>query len=155
MYKKVLVPLDGSQYAQCSLEHVRAIGLSCNVPEMILFRVVEPTPGSGTASGDKETRSPLADDESAAEAKDYISNLTKRLKEEGLQVRGEVAFGQADEQITKYARTNQVDLIIMSTRGRSGIKKWEMGSVAKGVVDFSTVPVLLVMAAGCRVGQGC
>jgi nucleotide-binding universal stress UspA family protein len=155
MYKKVLVPLDGSQYAQCSLDHVRAIGLACHVPEIILLRVVETasggpdvTPGKGKKGSSK------IEDEKTAEAQDYISSLARRLKEEGLQARGELAFGKADEQITNYARTNQVDLIIMSTHGRSGVSKWEIGNTAKGVVDYSTVPVLLVLAAGCRIAQG-
>ena len=80
--------------------------------------------------------------------------MTKRLSGEGLKARGELASGKAAEQIVDYARTNQVDLIIMGTHGRSGIAKWEMGHVAKGVVDFSTVPVLLVLAKGCRAVAG-
>jgi nucleotide-binding universal stress UspA family protein len=155
MYKKVLVPLDGSQYAQCSLEHVRAIGLGCNVPDIILFRVVETSAGSPDAAAGKEKRPPAkVESEITAEAKDYISSMTKRLKDEGLHVRGELAFGKPDEQIINYSRTNHVDLIIMSTHGRSGIAKPQIGSVTKAVVDFSTVPVLLVLAAGCRVSQG-
>ena len=43
MYKKILVPLDGSELAECALEHVKAIASGCNVPEVVLFRVVEPT----------------------------------------------------------------------------------------------------------------
>jgi nucleotide-binding universal stress UspA family protein len=155
MYKKVLVPLDGSQYAQCSLDHVRAIGLGCNVPDVILFRVVETASGGPDAAAGKEKRPPTKiESEMTAEAKDYISSIAKRLKDEGLHVRGELAFGRPDEQIINYSRTNHVDLIIMSTHGRSGIAKPQIGSVTKGVVDFSTVPVLLVLATGCRVSQG-
>ena len=43
MYKKILVPLDGSKLAECALEHVKAIATGCNVPEVVLLRVVEPT----------------------------------------------------------------------------------------------------------------
>ena len=43
MYKKILVPLDGSELAECALEHVKAIAIGCNVPEVVLLRVVEPT----------------------------------------------------------------------------------------------------------------
>ena len=42
MYKKILVPLDGSKLAECALEHVKTIAIGCNVPEVVLFRVVEP-----------------------------------------------------------------------------------------------------------------
>lgn len=155
MYKKVLVPLDGSQYAQCSLDHVRAIGLGCNVPDIILFRVVVTADGGANAVSGKEKNPPTKiENEMITEAKDYVSSLAKRLKDEGLHVRGELAFGKADEQIINYSRTNHVDLIIMSTHGRSGIAKPQIGSVTKAVVDYSTIPVLLVLAAGCRVSQG-
>jgi nucleotide-binding universal stress UspA family protein len=152
VYKRVLVPLDGSQYSQCSLEHVRAIGLGCNVPEIILLRVIETD--SPAAGKDNSAPKAAAPPDAAAEARDYISGLARRLKDEGLEVRGELISGNPAEQINNYARANRVDLIIMSTRGRSGIGK-ELGSVARAVVDFSTIPVLLVLAAGCRVGQGC
>ncbi len=155
MYKKILVPLDGSQQGQCSLDHVRAIALGCKVPEVILFRVVEPEPDQTGKSDDSAKRAlKKREEQNRAEASDYISSLARRLSEEGLKARGELGFGKAGEQITEYAKTKQVDLIIMSTRGRSGTAKWEMGSVAKNVVDFSTVPVLLVLAKGCRAVAG-
>ena len=150
MYRKVLVPLDGSQYAQCSLDHVRAIGLGCRVPEIILYRVVETT----VPAADKTARPDRAEKQAAAEASDYVNSLTKRLKDEGLQVRGEIGQGKPDEAIIDYARKNLVDLIIMSTHGRSGVSHWEIGSVARGVVNNATMPVLLVLTAGCRVAQG-
>ncbi len=150
MYKRVLVPLDGSQYAQCSLDHVRAIGVGCRVPEIILYRVVE----AAVPAADKTGRATQAEKQAEAEASDYINNLSRRLKDEGLQVRGEIGHGKPDEAIIDYARKNLVDLIIMSTHGRSGISHWEIGGVAKGVVNNATMPVLLVLTAGCRVAQG-
>jgi Universal stress protein family len=42
MYGKVVVPLDGSQLSECSLDHMEAIAMGCNVPEVVLLRVVEP-----------------------------------------------------------------------------------------------------------------
>ena len=44
MYQKILAPLDGSEFAECALEHVKAISRRCNVPEVIVFRVVRPIP---------------------------------------------------------------------------------------------------------------
>ena len=44
MYKKILVPLDGSKLAECALDHVKTIAAGCNVPEVIILRVVEPNP---------------------------------------------------------------------------------------------------------------
>ena len=52
--------------------------------------------------------------------------------------------GRPHVEIPQYAETNQVDLIVMSTRGQSGLSRWLMGSVADRVVRGATVPVLLV-----------
>ena len=54
--------------------------------------------------------------------------------------------GKAAVEITQFAEANHVDLIVMSTRGRSGVSRWLMGSVADRVVRGAAVPVLLVRA---------
>ena len=54
--------------------------------------------------------------------------------------------------ILEYAQNNNIDLIIISTHGRSGISRWAFGSVADKVVRTSTVPVLTVTPTGCRIG---
>lgn len=156
MYNKVLVPLDGSQFSQCSLDHVRMIARGCNVPEVVILRVVEPLSSSdiaglARAGGDSITHLENANE---AEARDYVSSMAKRLNEEGLSVKGEVVSGKADEAIVDYARKNRIDLIIMSSHGRSGVSRWVMGSVADRVMRSSIVPVLLVPSPGCRIAQG-
>jgi nucleotide-binding universal stress UspA family protein len=50
----------------------------------------------------------------------------------------------------EYAAKNHVDLIIMTSHGRSGISRWLFGSVAERVSQHSTIPVLIVAPAGCR-----
>lgn len=156
MYNKVLVTLDGSQFAQCSLDHVRAIGLGCKVPEIVLLRVAEPLSSNEMATlaqtrGDAVTQ---VENARKAEALDYINSMAKRLSDEGMMVRGEVANGKADEKIIDYAEKNHFDLIVMSSHGRSGITRWAMGSVADRVMRNSRVPVLLVPTPGCRIAQG-
>ncbi len=156
MYNKLLVPLDGSQFSQCSLDHVRAIARGCNIPEVVLLRVVEPlsssdVAGLAQAGGDSITKIENANE---TEARDYISTMVKNLTEEGLSVEGEVLSGRADETIVDYAKKNRIDLIIMSSHGRSGISRWVMGSVADRVMRTSLVPVMLVPTPGCRIAQG-
>lgn len=156
MYSKILVPLDGSQFSQCSLDHVRTIGLGSHIPEIIILRVIEPlsaidTTGLAQAGGDSGAR---LESMSEAEATDYVSSIARRLSEEGLSVKGEVLRGRADEAIVDYARKNRIDLIIMSSHGRSGVSRWFMGSVAERVMRYSMVPVLLVPTPGCRIAQG-
>lgn len=156
MYKKILAPLDGSELGECSLEHVKAIATGCSVPEVILLRVIEPLSAATVASlaeagGNWVT---AAENENRDQSKDYVAKMVKQLNREGLATKGETPYGRADEEILKYAEKNKVDLIIMSTHGRSGISRWAFGSVTDRVVRHSTIPVLIVTPAGCRTGQG-
>ena len=153
MYQKVVVPLDGSQLSECSLGHLEAIAMGCNIPEVVLLRVVEPFT-------DYEL-GPLVDvggeavikreNERKDEAAGYISKLVEKLNKKGVSAKGEVILGRADEAILDYGKKNKVDLIIMSTHGRSGISRFAYGSVADRVARHSVVPVLLVTPAGCRI----
>jgi len=154
MYRKILAPLDGSEFSECSLEHVKTIARGCQVPEIILLRVVEPIHAADMASYAEagiDTVSLMRDVEAAA--KTYIAKTAESLKKEGLPVKTEVVTGWAGDTIMKYAEDNKVDLIIMSTHGRSGIGRWFMGSVAEKVVRHSHIPVLTVSPAGCRTDQ--
>ena len=151
MYQKILAPLDGSNFSECSLEHVKSIALGCKVPEVILLRVVEPIHSSDLAAyaeANIDTVRLMRDIESAAQT--YISKMTEDLKTSGLSVKGVVISGWAADSIMKYAEENGVDLIVMSTHGRSGISRWFMGSVTDRVVRHSIVPVLTVSPPGCR-----
>ncbi|MFC1979407.1 universal stress protein [Chloroflexota bacterium] len=148
MYKKILVPVDGSKLAECTLEHVRAIAKGCNVPEVILLRVVEPLRNVYELGEDwyKDAQERIQ-----ANAKDYLSKEVAALKKDGIAADAVVISDQPAEAILNYAKQNQVDLIIMSTHGRSGVSRWVIGSVADRVVRHSVAPVLTVSPAGCRV----
>jgi len=154
MYQKILAPLDGSEFAECSLEHVKAIATGCQVPKVILLRAVEPIHSSDLAAYAEagiDTAILMKDVRDAAEQ--YMSRLTDEVRKSGLNVSSVITTGWAADEILSYATKNGVDLIIMSTHGRSGISRWFMGSVADKVVRHSPVPVLTVAPPGCRVPQ--
>jgi nucleotide-binding universal stress UspA family protein len=156
MYKKVLVPVDGSQFSQCGLDQVRAIARGLDVPDVILLRVVEPIP-EDDRSGLLELaaeRIPELEKIKDSIALEYVSSMAKKLGDEGLHTRGEIAHGKAAEEIIKYAENNKCDLIIMGTHGRSGVTLWTMGSVAEKVANHSAVPVQLVSPRECRTKAG-
>jgi nucleotide-binding universal stress UspA family protein len=154
MYKKILVPLDGSEVAECTLEHVTAIATQCSVPEVVLLGVAEPIRTSG------EIYSELGVDwvqkaqegiYAATEA--YLKKAAGKLNSEGVNARTIVLKGNAAEQILEYADKNKVDLIIMATHGSSGIVRWLLGSVTDRVLRHSSVPVLAVAPQGARKGK--
>lgn len=152
MYKKILVPLDGSEFSECSLAHARAIAQGCQVPEVIILRVVEPlsTQVSATMAEAGGTWLIRAEESNRQEAEAYMAGMSERLKNEGWMPQTVLTFGRAADEILDYARDNKVELIIMTTHGRSGISRFAFGSVADKVVRHSPIPVLTIAPPGCR-----
>ncbi|MBI2328949.1 MAG: universal stress protein [Chloroflexi bacterium] len=158
MYQKILVPLDGSELAECVLPHVESIAKGCNAGSVAFIRVAEPVhmPVSSEYDGyifsAEDWRRMEAESRAAAER--YLTGLMSRVKYDGVNITAEVLTGgRAAEMITEYAAKNGVDLITIATHGRSGISRWVWGSVADRVLRSSTVPVLMVRAPGCLPGS--
>ena len=151
MYKKILVPLDGSQLAECTLEHAVAIANGCQVHKVVLLAVVEIPQVSSFETFPQRDRDTKEIEQSA---QDYLTKIAFRLAPQGVAVGTDVVrpVGTRDiaEEILAYANDNEIDLIIMSTHGRSGVTKWALGTVADRVARASKVPVLLVSQPGCR-----
>jgi nucleotide-binding universal stress UspA family protein len=153
MYKKILVPLDGSQLAECVLPHVESIARACGVQEVILLRVTEPFHQLCDLDGcvSQETMGSIDADNKAA-AEKYLSQLTERTRYDGVSIKSEVMTGTPGESIADYATKNSIDLIAIATHGRSGISRWAWGSVADRILHSACVPVLIVRAPGCVPG---
>lgn len=154
MYKSILVPLDGSQLAECALEHVKAIATGCQVPEVVLLQVVEPIgrPGYLPAAVSEQAYRD-AKETAEIQSRNYLSKVADGLKEEGIAAKVDIAYGLPADEILDYADRNGVDLIVMSTHGRAGITRWVFGSAAERVVRHSIYPVLIVTPHGCRVSK--
>jgi nucleotide-binding universal stress UspA family protein len=152
MYKKVLVPLDGSKLAECVVEHVKSIATGCQVPNVVLLRVVEPIGIRGYLPREvAESAYRDAKDTAEVQAQTYLNEMAQRLRAEGIAVDTDVADGLPADEILRYAEVKGVDLIVISTHGKTGISRWFSGSVAEKVVSQSFIPVLVVTPPGCRV----
>jgi nucleotide-binding universal stress UspA family protein len=149
MYKKVLVPLDGSPFSECVLEHVKIMAAGYKIPDVRLAFVIEPVnPGIYEVPGN------FIEDmqkQAIAAAEEYLKKTSAKLVAEGVAATWVVLRGNVAESILDYARKNEIDLVIMSTHGRSGVARWAMGSVADRVARQATVPVMLVSPPGCRI----
>jgi nucleotide-binding universal stress UspA family protein len=148
MYQKILVPLDGSELAECVLPHVKAIGSGCGVGQLILLSVVEPLYGEVPPDVPAE----VVQEAGVKAAKEYLAKIKAQLSKEGFDVEAKVLTGRPAETISEFAQSNKADLIAVSTHGRSGISRWVFGSVADRIVRSSSVPVLLIRPRGCEVG---
>jgi len=141
MYKKILVPLDGSKLAEKALGHAEKLAEAFDA-EIILLQVVPIMPIYGAP----ELVMPFVVDEKQREgAERYLTNLAEELEKRDLKVTAKVKTGmQVAAEIIDFAKENGVDLIAMSTHGHSGITRWVLGSVAHKVLTRAETPILLV-----------
>jgi nucleotide-binding universal stress UspA family protein len=141
MYKKILVPLDASELSAVSFPYAKELAARLNL-SVILLHVHSP-----------EERGVVAQLQADI---DHKAQIVKRQSEEvqekigiepaakGVQVHGEVYVGAPDTEILRCAAENHVDLILMATHGRSGIRRLVLGSVTEKVLRAANVPVWLV-----------
>ena len=147
MYKKILAPVDGSELSECTLEHIKAIAIGCNVPEIVLFRVLEPVPKTYGLSDEwiKDAK-----EKAIESANGTLSRIADSLTSSGITCQKVLVSGYAANEILDYAESNDADLIIMSTHGSSGFIRWTLGSVAEKVARHSPIPVLIVTPKVCQ-----
>jgi len=141
MYKKILVPLDGSELAKRALDPAEKLAKSFDA-ELILFQVVPFMP----IYGSPELVTPLIVDEKQKEAaENYLTNLAEELKKKGFRVTATVRTGQQIAvEVIDFAKESGADLIVMCTHGRSGITRWMLGSVALKLLTRGETPILLI-----------
>ncbi len=142
MYKKILVPLDGSELSEMALMHAHALAKAVGAQVVLLSVVVFPT-------RDFDVTPPMEQAVSAevlAETKRYLENHAGNLRRTGVTVTTAAESGRVADTIIDFTEANQIDLIVMSTHGRTGAARWIIGSVADRVVHGAHVPVLLVRA---------
>jgi nucleotide-binding universal stress UspA family protein len=148
MYRKILVPLDGSELAECVFPHIKKVIKDSENTEVILFRVCEPPVLLADYPSDLRPRWEEHVKQEATHAQQqcqlYLDDTGKRLKKAGVNVRMESGLGNPAETIVDYAAKNQVDLIIIASHGRSGIMRWAYGSTADKILRASPVPVMVV-----------
>ena len=141
MYKRALVPLDGSPTAEAIIPFILEIAGPLDMA-VRLVRVVEPI-----APMVVEGASPVIVDDPVArerDAEEYLAPIAAELRGRGVEAAWEVRRGAAAASILAAAQSSGVDLIAMSTHGRSGLGRLLFGSVAEQVLRHADVPVFLM-----------
>lgn len=150
MYQKVLVPLDGSELAECALPEVKKLAGGGLIGEVILLNVFEidfmGVPTTHTRMVDINALRNAQLDKS----RKYLEKIQSELSSGGIKVKTEAQEGTPAQTIVNYADANGVDLIVIATHGFTGMKKLMFGSVALRVLHDSHVPVLLIRPESCR-----
>jgi nucleotide-binding universal stress UspA family protein len=143
--RRVLVPLDGSPLAERALDRSILVGRGEGVELTLLHVIAFPPPigFAGVNIADTPDAQMLRTEERQA-AQAYLDRVAEQVATWAGSVRTVVLDGVVSRQaILAFAESEQIDLIAMASRGRSGAKRLILGSVAAGVVRGSTVPVLL------------
>lgn len=142
MYRRILVPLDGSTYSERVLAYLPAF-VTPSKTQVILLRVVEPYHPYSDLSY-VEALGRISAGNLWAEAEQYLRGLQGELRAQGIAAQVRVMDGDVTAGICAVAEDEDVDLIAMTTHGRSGVSRWALGSIADHVVRVVSKPVLLV-----------
>ena len=129
-YKKILVPLNGSDLAEKALPYAKSIATQKN-GQLVLFAV------SLTIFSERRDRL----------FESYLEVSAKDINAEGIKTYTATAYGDVAEEIVKYAGNNKIDLIVMATHGYTRARKWMFGSITQKVLYGSEIPVLLIKSS--------
>ncbi len=153
MQERIVIPLDGSEIGESALPYINDLlsKFSSDVEiEIILLHVMKlsdmmPIVGEGNIPDMNLLRE--QQEEEKKRKLDYLIRVGESLQSSRVKIKTIVSIGEAAEQIIKTAEENEVDLIAMSTHGRSGIGKLAFGSVTDGVLKHGgEIPIAMVRA---------
>lgn len=135
MYKKILVPLDGSKRAEAILPHVEELAHNFEA-QIVFLHVIDPHHSSDEIASEMNTKF----------AKLYLNGLIGEFQEKGIKVKSLVENGSVSHTILNVAKRDDIDLIAMASHGRTGLAHVFYGSVAASVLHLVDRPLLLVRA---------
>ncbi len=141
MFNRILVPLDGSPLAERVIPHARHFARTFG-GSITLLQVLDPAPYSENASAVE----PLNWQIRKTEADLYLKGVAARLREQGIQAEHVVREGRASDNIVDFAHSENIDLLVLSTHGSSGLSRWNINAISMKVMEKAYLPVLLVRA---------
>jgi len=158
-YKKILVPLDGSELAAQALPHAEEIARTSGA-KLILSQIVDTnvefvvapmgsgSSGSSIGVGAGGVGVVISNDprqqQAIDEAKAHLERLAASLQHRKIATAVDINTGDPATRIVDYAAANDVDLIVMTTHGRTGIGRWTHGSVTNKVLQAAPCALLVV-----------
>ena len=147
MYKRILVPLDGSKRAEAILRHVEELAQRYDAT-VVFLRVVEPVLVRATLEGAYPVLEQRESERRREDAESYLAALQGEFRENGIEARARVVHGPVVEAIIDAAERERADLIAIASHGRSGLSRVFYGSVAAGVLHRVDRPLLVVRSRG-------
>lgn len=152
MYKRILVPMDGSPLAEAVLPHIQPLAQAFDTEIILLQVLVEPADAFAVRS------SPLSPPGSVrkiqSKTKAYLKKVCAKLEKDGMRATYLIREGGVPETILDVAEVMQADVIAMSTHGHSLTRLFLLGSVTYQVVRRSPLPVLVIRSANMNEQTG-
>ena len=143
MYKKILVPLDGSKRAEAILPHVKNLAL-CFKAKIIFFIVIEQRYFIEHKEAIWIKEHDEKRDHQIKETKSYLDSIQKQFREKGIKVKTLIGYGPIVKAILDVAKIENADLLAMASHGRSGVPGTFYGSISAGVLQRIDRPMLLI-----------
>ncbi|MCC6454825.1 MAG: universal stress protein [Caldilineaceae bacterium] len=143
---RLLVPLDGSELAELALPKAREAAKNRGAEILLLHVLEKPIEDSMRLLLDSREELNAMVEDWQVDVQTYLESVAEGLRAEGIQVAMRIAWGRPSEIIEQTVEAEQIDLIVMSTHGRTGLSRWVFGSIASKVLHTSTCPLLLVRA---------
>ena len=155
MFKRLLVPLDGSRFSSRVLRYAIEIARRFGA-EIILLQVIQPArPFVPTAGIVPDMVSPttiritaqaafMEDKSNATRARRYLSSKVRGIQSQDIKASYQVVVGEPAQSILELSKKERVDMVIMTTHGRTGLKRAVMGSISDIVIRGSGKPVLVI-----------
>lgn len=143
MFKRILVPLDGSVRAEEALPFAARLARASH-GSVILAQVVNIPTEYGMYAAAPVSVAPSVIDADRTEAETYLSHVAKRELLAGLDVEREITLGLPAQDILNVITERQADAVVMCSHGRTGLTRWMLGSVAEHVSRHSPVPVFIL-----------
>jgi nucleotide-binding universal stress UspA family protein len=149
MFDLILVPLDGSQLAECVLAHVVAFARAFNA-EVTLIRILEKNQAGASA----QLFDLLNWQIQKTKASLYLEETRERFKESKIRLQKVILEGLVAEGINEYAQDQGMKLIILSSHGRHGMTQWGISSITQKIVLSAQTSVLIVRAQQQDIPEG-
>ena len=144
MYKKILVPLDGSDRAEAILPHVEELAKRYD-SQVIFVRVVE---GDYFVPGYQEVVDISGYEQEYArrkkEVETYLEDVNRRFSAKGLNTKAVISYDSVVQSILNTAEAEEADLIAVASHGRSGLARAFYGSVASRILKNINKPLLII-----------
>lgn len=151
MFERILVPLDGSRFGSMAVQYATEIAQRYGA-EVILMNAVVPAPIAPGMVEVSVRSARLEDEHGILKVKRYLQRKTLEVTKQGVSCSYRLLIGQPVRSILHSCHKERADLVVMSTRGKGGLKRAVLGSVADQVTRESKIPVLLVQRGRRRAG---